>query len=114
MSEDIASLISFLASEKASWITGVNIVIGGGMITKMIYIDVDIISKSAEILASVSGVADALKKILLDPSKVAETLKVLSHRGLSSLTVEISTLITLITRMGSKENRLFSHILIIS
>lgn len=80
--EDVAALVSFLASEEAGWITGVNIVIDGGMTTKMIYLDEDIISNSAEILTGVQGLADALKKILSDPSKAAETLRILRSSGI--------------------------------
>jgi len=80
--EDVAALVSFLASEEAGWITGVNIVIDGGMTSKMIYLDEDIISNSAEILIGVQGLADALKKILSDPSKAAETLRILRSSGI--------------------------------
>ncbi|MEM4492607.1 MAG: SDR family oxidoreductase, partial [Pyrobaculum sp.] len=36
---DVANLVAFLASDHASWITGVNITIDGGITVKMIYLD---------------------------------------------------------------------------
>lgn len=77
--EDIASLVSFLASDEARWITGVNIVIDGGMTKRMIYIDEDLIASSAEILTGVRGLGDALKKILSDPAKAEKILSLASQ-----------------------------------
>jgi NAD(P)-dependent dehydrogenase (short-subunit alcohol dehydrogenase family) len=37
--EDVASLVAYLASEEAGFITGQNFVVDGGMTRKMIYIE---------------------------------------------------------------------------
>ncbi|MET1160531.1 MAG: SDR family oxidoreductase [Thermoprotei archaeon] len=48
--EDVAALVAFLASDEASWITGVNIIIDGGITAKMVYLDEDIIEKALSTL----------------------------------------------------------------
>ncbi len=41
--EDVANLVSFLASEKGEWINGQDMVIDGGMTRKMIYFDREVL-----------------------------------------------------------------------
>ncbi|MEM0027471.1 MAG: SDR family oxidoreductase [Ignisphaera sp.] len=48
--EDIATLVAFLASDEASWITGVNIVIDGGVSAKMVYLDENVIEEGLAML----------------------------------------------------------------
>lgn len=48
--EDIAAIVAFLASDEAGWITGINIVVDGGVTSRMVYIDEDMIFSSLEIL----------------------------------------------------------------
>ena len=48
--EDIATLVAFLASDEASWITGVNIVIDGGVSAKMVYLDESVIEDGLTML----------------------------------------------------------------
>jgi NAD(P)-dependent dehydrogenase (short-subunit alcohol dehydrogenase family) len=49
---DVANLVAFLASDEASWISGVNFTIDGGMTVKMIYLDPNVIG---EAVASLTG-----------------------------------------------------------
>ncbi|MEZ0247679.1 MAG: SDR family oxidoreductase [Thermoproteus sp.] len=60
---DVASLVAFLASDEASWITGVNITIDGGMTAKMIYLDPFVISDAVALLAD-GEFAEALREVL--------------------------------------------------
>jgi len=62
--EDIASLVSFLASEEASWITGVNFTIDGGMTVKMIYLDEGIIGQAISLLTEDQDLGRALEAML--------------------------------------------------
>ncbi|QGA55360.1 SDR family oxidoreductase [Sulfolobus sp. E5-1-F] len=48
--EDVASLVAFLVSEDASWISGANFTIDGGMTVKMVYIDENVIQDSLTML----------------------------------------------------------------
>ncbi|MGB9784278.1 MAG: SDR family oxidoreductase [Fervidicoccaceae archaeon] len=48
--EDVASLIAFLASSEAEWITAADFIIDGGMTKKMIYLDEGIIKRAIEAL----------------------------------------------------------------
>ncbi|MGC9115245.1 MAG: SDR family oxidoreductase [Fervidicoccaceae archaeon] len=48
--EDVASLIAFLASSEAEWITAADFIIDGGMTKKMIYLDEEIIKRAIEAL----------------------------------------------------------------
>ena len=48
---DVANLVAFLVSDEASWITGVNFTIDGGMTVKMIYIDPYVIGDSVSMLS---------------------------------------------------------------
>ncbi|MEM1628460.1 MAG: SDR family oxidoreductase [Desulfurococcaceae archaeon] len=48
--EDIASIVAFLVSDEAEWITGVNFVIDGGMTIKMIYLDEAVITDALRLL----------------------------------------------------------------
>jgi len=67
--EDIASLVSFLASEEASWISGVNFVIDGGMTVKMIYIDENVIQESLSTLFEDEEMSTLIRK-LIDKAKM--------------------------------------------
>lgn len=66
--EDIASLVSFLVSDEASWISGVNFTIDGGMTVKMIYIDENIIQNSLALLFDDYELS-ALIRRLIDKAK---------------------------------------------
>lgn len=48
--EDIAAIVAFLASDEAEWITGINIVVDGGVTSKMVYLDENMIFESLELL----------------------------------------------------------------
>lgn len=48
--EDVASLVAFLASDEAEWITAADFIIDGGMTRKMIYIDENSIKKYFDLL----------------------------------------------------------------
>jgi len=67
--EDVAALVAFLASSEAEWITGVNIVIDGGMTARMIYIDENIIEESIATLLGDKEVATAIRR-LIEEAKV--------------------------------------------
>ena len=62
---DVANLIAFLVSDEASWITGVNFTIDGGMTTKMIYLDPAVISDAIAMLTDdefAAGVKTVLER----------------------------------------------------
>ncbi|MDK6028863.1 SDR family oxidoreductase [Ignisphaera sp. 4213-co] len=65
--EDIAALVAFLASDEASWITGVNIIIDGGVTAKMVYMDENVIEWALSILFQDTTIAklfrDAIEKV---------------------------------------------------
>ena len=48
--EDIAAIVAFLASDEAEWITGINIVVDGGVTSRMVYLDENMIFDSLELL----------------------------------------------------------------
>mgnify|MGYP001772522595 CR=1 FL=1 len=77
--EDVAALVAFLASDEAEWITGVNIVIDGGMTVKMIYIDENIIEDSIATLIGDRELASMIRTFIEnakeDKEKVKEILK---------------------------------------
>lgn len=60
---DAANLVAFLASDEASWITGVNFTIDGGMTVKMIYLDSAVLSEAIAMLTDGEFAAD-IKAIL--------------------------------------------------
>lgn len=62
--EDIASLVAFLASDEASWITGINIIIDGGVSTKMVYLDENIIEWGISALYQDNDIGKAFREII--------------------------------------------------
>lgn len=67
--EDVANLVSFLASERGEWINGQDIVIDGGMTRKMIYFDREVMQDA---LSTLTG-SEALSSELMD--KAFKSLK---------------------------------------
>lgn len=75
---DVANLVAFLVSDDASWITGVNFTIDGGMTVKMIYMDPDVIGNSIGTLTQDAELGNLIIKVLLERGdKVAELKKIL-------------------------------------
>ncbi|MEM1608046.1 MAG: SDR family oxidoreductase, partial [Ignisphaera sp.] len=62
--EDIAALVAFLASDEASWITGVNIVIDGGVSAKMVYLDESVIEEGLAMLFQDRGVGKMFRELI--------------------------------------------------
>ncbi|MCC6058203.1 MAG: SDR family oxidoreductase [Desulfurococcaceae archaeon] len=62
--EDIAALVAFLASDEASWITGVNIVIDGGVSVKMVYLDENIIEEGLSALFQDREVGKMFREVI--------------------------------------------------
>lgn len=62
--EDVASLVTFLVSDDASWISGVNFTIDGGMTVKMIYIDENVIQDSLTMLFNDVEVSYQIRKLI--------------------------------------------------
>jgi len=73
--EDVASLVAYLASDEAEWMTGVNIIIDGGMITKMIYIDENIIEDSIALLTGDREFSTMVKKLIMGAKNNMESAK---------------------------------------
>ncbi len=61
--EDVASLVAFLASDEAGWMTGVNIVIDGGVTSKMVYLDEEVIKQGLSTLLGDPGLGEAIMKL---------------------------------------------------
>jgi Dehydrogenases with different specificities (related to short-chain alcohol dehydrogenases) len=62
--EDVASLVSFLTSDDASWISGVNFVIDGGMTVRMLYMDEGVLGWASSILTEDEEVGTLLRDSL--------------------------------------------------
>lgn len=73
--EDIAALVSFLASDEASWITGVNFIIDGGMSVKMLYLDDTVIADTIAVLTGDSDLAKLLKLVISGDPKIQAKVK---------------------------------------
>ncbi|WP_338598857.1 SDR family oxidoreductase [Sulfolobus tengchongensis] len=73
--EDIASLVSFLVSEDASWISGVNFTVDGGMTVKMIYIDENVIQDSLTLLFNDSYLSTLIRKLIDKAKENKEDIK---------------------------------------
>jgi NAD(P)-dependent dehydrogenase (short-subunit alcohol dehydrogenase family) len=74
-SMDVANLVAFLVSDEASWITGVNFTIDGGMTIKMIYMDPDVIGGSIGTLVQDPEVGELIMRVLLSGRDKAQELK---------------------------------------
>ncbi len=72
--EDIAAIVAFLASNEAEWITGINIVVDGGVSSKMVYMDENIIFNSLEILLQDKELVDLIRAIV-EKSKIDRSVK---------------------------------------
>ncbi|MFP3238094.1 MAG: SDR family oxidoreductase [Caldivirga sp.] len=72
---DVANLVAFLVSDEASWITGVNFTIDGGMTIKMIYMDPDVIGNSIGTLVQDPEVGELIMKVLLSGKDKVQELK---------------------------------------
>ncbi len=77
--EDIAAIVAFLASDEAKWITGVNIVIDGGITSKMVYMDENMIFSSLEILLQDKELIQLIKAVIerskIDKEYIKEKLR---------------------------------------
>jgi len=73
--EDIAALVAFLTSDEAEWITGVNIVIDGGMTVKMIYIDENVIEEAIAMLLEDREIASMLRRIIEEAYRNKEKVR---------------------------------------
>ncbi|MFP3311219.1 MAG: SDR family oxidoreductase [Caldivirga sp.] len=72
---DVANLVAFLVSDEASWITGVNFTIDGGMTIKMIYMDPDVIGGSIGTLVQDPEVGELIMRVLLSGRDKVQELK---------------------------------------
>uniref|UniRef100_A0A7C5UX21 SDR family oxidoreductase n=1 Tax=Ignisphaera aggregans TaxID=334771 RepID=A0A7C5UX21_9CREN len=77
--EDIAAIVAFLASDEAAWITGVNIVVDGGITSKMVYMDENIILNSLEILLQDKELVQLIRAVIerskIDKDYIKEKLR---------------------------------------
>ncbi|ASJ07282.1 SDR family oxidoreductase [Thermococcus pacificus] len=77
--EDVAALVAFLASDEAGWMTGINVVIDGGMTKKMIYIDENVIEDSIKMLLQDTELASMIRTLIerakKDRDEMREVLK---------------------------------------
>lgn len=62
--EDVAALVAFLASDEASWITGVNITIDGGVSAKMTYMDETAIAKALQTLLQDQEASELITQLI--------------------------------------------------
>jgi NAD(P)-dependent dehydrogenase (short-subunit alcohol dehydrogenase family) len=72
--EDVASLVAFLASDEAGWMTGVNVVVDGGVTSRMVYLDEEMIKQALSIILGDPGLGEAVMKLV---SKAKEDKMVL-------------------------------------
>jgi len=82
--EDIAALVAFLASDEAEWITGVNIVIDGGMTIKMIYIDENVIEDSIATLIGDRDLASMIRILIESAKEDKEKVKEILRKALGN------------------------------
>ncbi len=61
--EDVASLVAFLASDEAGWMTGVNVVIDGGVSSRMVYLDEEVIKQGLSTLLGDPGLGELVVKL---------------------------------------------------
>lgn len=78
----VAALVSFLASQEAGWIRGVDVVIDGGMARRMIYLGERVIRRSVELLTGSGEAADAMAVLHSDPSRAGRSLEILRSSGI--------------------------------
>lgn len=81
---DVANLIAFLVSDDASWITGVNFTIDGGMTVKMIYMDPDVIGNSIGTMVQDPELGELIMKALMSGEGKLMELKRMIKALLSS------------------------------
>ncbi|MEM1526432.1 MAG: SDR family oxidoreductase [Ignisphaera sp.] len=62
--EDIAAIVAFLASDEALWITGTNIIIDGGVSTKMVYLDENVIEWGLSALYQDEDIGNLFREII--------------------------------------------------
>ena len=82
--EDIATLVAFLASDDAQWITGTNITIDGGVTTKMFYPDLDQIQKLLATLLQDEETAQTLIKLAEKLHTNKDVLREIRNKYLST------------------------------
>lgn len=77
--EDIAAIVAFLASDEAAWITGINIVVDGGITSKMVYMDENMMFNSLEILLQDKELIQLIKAVIerskIDKEYIKEKLR---------------------------------------
>lgn len=77
--EDVAALVAFLASDEAEWMTGVNIVIDGGMTVKMVYLDESVLEESLAVLLRDRELAHCMRRLIEvareDPARTKTILR---------------------------------------
>jgi len=76
--EDIASLVAFLASDKASWITRSMFTVDGGMTRRMIYLDEEIIGWAVTTLLGDEKLGEKLAAVLSEPERMRKFRQFLS------------------------------------
>lgn len=76
---DVANLVAFLVSNQASWMTGINITIDGGMTVKMIYMDPWVLADSVSILTQDPELGELLISALTNKDKVMQLKRMLKE-----------------------------------